>query len=51
MDVAFTARVETVDEVFDAASGTFGVRLVVDNQDGGIPAGSRCEVEFGTPGN
>ncbi|WP_431024655.1 efflux RND transporter periplasmic adaptor subunit [Halomonas sp. H5] len=36
------AEVETVDRVFDAASGTFGVRLVLDNQDRQLPAGIRC---------
>lgn len=43
---SFTARVEVIDPVFDAASGTFGVRLVLDNADLRLPAGLRCEVIF-----
>lgn len=38
------ARVETIDRVFDAASGTFGVRLVIDNEDQALPAGIRCSL-------
>ena len=43
---AFEAEVDVVDRVFDAASGTFGVRLVLPNPDGALPGGHRCEVEF-----
>jgi hypothetical protein len=35
-----------VDRVFDASSGTFGVRLELPNPNGAIPAGVRCKVEF-----
>lgn len=45
----FAARVSVVDQVFDAASGTFGVRLEIANPDGTIPAGTRCEVDFAQP--
>lgn len=51
-DVATAARSATVrvtDPVFDAGSGTFGVRLVVANEDGGLPAGLRCRVRFDLP--
>jgi len=40
------ARVQVVDRVFDAASGTYGVRLDLPNPQGNIPAGLRCRVEF-----
>lgn len=46
------ATVSVVDRVFDAASGTFGVRLDLANPDGALPAGQRCTVAFalaGTP--
>jgi len=42
----YTAVVEVVDTVFDARSGTYGVRLKLPNPDYSIPAGVRCEVEF-----
>jgi hypothetical protein len=32
--------------VFDAASGTFGVRLELPNKRGTVPGGIRCQVEF-----
>jgi RND family efflux transporter MFP subunit len=41
------AAVTVVDKVFDAASGTFGVRLELPNPDDQIPAGQRCQVDFG----
>lgn len=41
------ATVSVVDQVFDAASGTFGVRLALPNPDRSIPAGLRCRVTFG----
>ncbi len=44
------AVVKTVDPVVDAASGTFRVRLELDNSDNAIPAGISCGVEFpGSP--
>lgn len=41
-----TARVEVIDRVFDAASGTFGLRLVLDNPDRALPAGLRCTLRL-----
>ena len=41
-----TATVKVVDRVFDAASGTFGVRLELSNPGGKLPSGLRCQVEF-----
>ena len=35
------------DRVFDAASGTFGVRVELPNPDGILPAGHRCTLELG----
>jgi RND family efflux transporter MFP subunit len=40
------AKVAVVDQVFDAASGSFGVRLELANADGHLPAGERCKVSF-----
>ena len=40
------AKVTVVDRVFDAASGTFGVRLTLPNSKYRIPAGLRCLVRF-----
>jgi RND family efflux transporter MFP subunit len=40
------AKVSVVDQVFDAASGTFGVRLVLANPGNAVPAGLRCRVTF-----
>ncbi len=42
----YEAVVSVVDRVFDAASGTFGVRLKLDNSDEALPAGIRCSVLF-----
>lgn len=43
------ATVIVVDQVFDAASGTFGVRLRLPNPKNKMPAGLRCEVTFDFP--
>lgn len=40
------ANIELVDHVYDAASGTFGVRLKLANPDLSIPAGIRCRIRF-----
>lgn len=42
----YVARVEVVDPVFDAASGTFGVRLTLPNPERKIPAGLKCRARF-----
>jgi len=41
-----TATVTVVDRVVDAASDTFGVRLLLPNPEHQIPAGVRCGVRF-----
>jgi RND family efflux transporter MFP subunit len=43
------AAVSIVDQVFDAASGTFGVRLNLPNPDYSLPGGLRCRVTFDVP--
>lgn len=45
----YEAVVEVVDPVLDAASGTFGVRLVMDNSTARLPAGLRCLAQFSGP--
>jgi RND family efflux transporter MFP subunit len=40
------AKISVVDQVFDAASGTFGVRLELANPNNAVPAGLRCKVTF-----
>lgn len=42
----YTATVTVVDRVFDAASGTIGVRLEIPNPDYALPAGLKCQVRF-----
>lgn len=42
----YTAKVDVIDRVFDAASGTFGVRLELPNRHGNVPGGIRCQVDF-----
>ncbi len=42
----YRALIETVDSVFDPASGTFGVRLVLPNTDYQLPAGIKCKAQF-----
>ncbi len=46
----FDARVDVVDRVFDAASGTFGIRLEFANPDLSVPAGHRCRIELTATG-
>ncbi|NVK40251.1 MAG: efflux RND transporter periplasmic adaptor subunit [Oceanospirillaceae bacterium] len=43
----YPARIKVVDSVFDAASGTVGVRLEMANPDHLLPGGLRCRVTFG----
>ncbi len=42
----YLAEITVIDRVFDAASGTFGMRLKLPNPDYKLPAGLRCRVEF-----
>jgi multidrug efflux pump subunit AcrA (membrane-fusion protein) len=43
---SYAAPVTVVDGVFDAASGTFGVRLELKNPGNKLPGGVRCKVDF-----
>jgi RND family efflux transporter MFP subunit len=43
------ATVSIVDQVFDAASGTFGVRLNLPNPNNLLPGSLRCHVNFDVP--
>ena len=45
-DKTLLAKVAVIDQVFDAASGTFGVRLLLDNPDYSLPAGVRCQAHM-----
>lgn len=42
----YMARVSVIDRVFDAASGTFGMRLELPNPGNTLPAGLRCRIEI-----
>jgi RND family efflux transporter MFP subunit len=44
----YTAKIAVIDQVFDASSRTFGVRLELPNPEFKLPAGVRCTVEFET---
>ncbi len=45
-DQVHIASVTIVDQIIDAASGTFGVQLELPNRDHAIPAGLHCQVRF-----
>lgn len=45
-DQAQNAKIISIDQIFDAASGTFAVRLELPNPGGRLPAGHRCRVRF-----
>ena len=47
-DQSYVAVVKSVDRVADAASGTFGVLLIMPNSGLRIPSGVRCSLEFET---
>jgi RND family efflux transporter MFP subunit len=42
----YVAHVTVVDQVYDAASATIGVRLELPNPDYALPAGLKCQVRF-----
>lgn len=48
-DQVWHAEVSRIDRVADAASGTYGVRLILPNPDYQIPAGLRCQMRFIRP--
>ncbi len=45
-DQVHVASVTIVDQIIDAASGTFGVQLELPNPNHAIPAGLHCQVRF-----
>jgi len=45
-DEVLDASVRRIDAVSDAASATYGVRLVLDNPELKVPSGVRCQVDF-----
>ncbi|CUJ94400.1 copper/silver efflux system membrane fusion protein CusB [Shimia thalassica] len=45
-ETPLVATVDVIDQVFDAASATFGMRLVLPNPDGALPAGVRCRARL-----
>lgn len=40
------AEITVIDQVFDAATGTFGLVAVLNNAEGKLPAGLRCNMQF-----
>jgi len=44
--VALVAEVDVVDRLLDSRSGTFGMRLTLDNADLSILSGQKCRVDF-----
>ncbi|HHX91226.1 MAG TPA: efflux RND transporter periplasmic adaptor subunit [Paracoccus sp.] len=45
-DRDYEGEVTVIDQVFDAATGTFGLVAVLDNSDAALPAGLRCRMFF-----
>jgi len=50
LEGSYRATVTVVDQIFDVASGTFGVRLELPNPEGTVPAGVRCTMIFDVSG-
>ena len=50
LDEARISTVSIVDRVLDAASGTFGVRLLLPNPEHELPGGLRCQARLIQPG-
>jgi RND family efflux transporter MFP subunit len=42
----YSGKVKIVDEIIDAASGTFGIQISLPNDEFKIPAGINCKVKF-----
>lgn len=45
-DTPHQATITVIDNVFDASTGTFGIRLELPNADFALPAGLRCTATF-----
>lgn len=50
-DEVHVGTVQVIDRVLDAASRTFGVRIMLPNAGNRLPAGQRCKVEFDPKSN
>ena len=46
LDQTYVTTVSIVDRVLDGASGTFGVRLLLENRDHQLPGGLRCQARL-----
>ncbi|MBT8445689.1 MAG: efflux RND transporter periplasmic adaptor subunit [Gammaproteobacteria bacterium] len=46
LDQGYVAEVTMVDRVIDAASGTFGIRLTLPNNDFTLPGGLKCKLKL-----
>lgn len=44
----YPATITVIDQVFDAATATFGIEMMIDNSAGTLPAGLRCMAAFGS---
>ena len=42
----YIGKITIVDNVVDAASGTFGIRIELENKDYSLPSGLKCKVRF-----
>lgn len=42
----YVGRIKVVDNIVDAASGTFGIRIELENKDYSLPSGLKCKVRF-----
>lgn len=43
---SYVGKVQIADQIIDAASGTFGVRVLLDNPDSHLPSGLKCRVHY-----
>lgn len=41
-----SGQIDAIDPIIDAASRSFSIRVVVENADGGLTAGARCDTRF-----
>lgn len=48
LDRIYPATITVIDQVFDAATATVGVRMNMPNPDLALPAGLRCDLIFGS---
>jgi membrane fusion protein (multidrug efflux system) len=46
IEASYIGKVQIADQIIDAASGTFGVRVLLDNPDSRLPSGLKCRVHY-----